>query len=136
MGLGSSTNHRYQCGLWDNMDYGSLSKMSNPEPFSISDILQLLRAREIIEECVLSRTLHKLQLLYTTLPALLTKDKFFHRLQPSLTLAAAILSLALPLSTAHAPLCSSIFPTSPSHVCSSVVAFAQTGLHSNMHCNR
>jgi hypothetical protein len=48
MALGSSTNHRYQHGLWDSMDYGGLSRMSNPENEPVF-ILSWLRAREIIE---------------------------------------------------------------------------------------
>lgn len=56
--------------------------------------------------------------------------------QPALTLATLLAALARPLSSAHAPLYSSIFPTPPSQTHSSEVAFTRTALHAKIYCNK
>lgn len=98
-------------------DHGGVLWRSNPvnEPFFISNILSLLRARATVGLGSLFRgwVCPSSRLFHTTLPSLLGNDLVLI-VQPSLTSKTAAKPLVLSLSTSNARLCSSIFPTSPS----------------------
>lgn len=114
----SSTDHDYQHGLrggWGaggSTDHGGLSRNLNPEnkPFFISDVLSLLRAREILWlGRVCSRLLHTCQP-YPQQFALSPT------LQPSPIPATVMASLVLPLSTVYTLFL--LLPTYPLYICS------------------
>lgn len=111
------------------MDHGGLLRRSSPgsEPVFILYILLLLIARVV----VWLSSLLGCGVLHTILPTLVGSDMFLHQPQPSLI---PVTTPVPPLSTQHALIHSSIFPTSPPHT-----HFRHSGIGSlsvlHYHCN-
>lgn len=112
MASGDSTDHIHPHALWQHHKL----RRPNPEnePFSVSYILQVLRARAIVQlgsisqsrACISSRPL------YTTLPALPSKDMHLCQEQLYLTPVVAAVTVS-PVLSSFSPLHHTLFIKMP-----------------------